>query len=97
MPYRSPRKEGNGNGHACGHHLFGTASLSASIAIAEQIKAGKLKGTVRFYMCPAEEGGAAKTFMTRAGLFDDCDAVLHWHLGSRNGRPVMQAAWHALP
>jgi aminobenzoyl-glutamate utilization protein B len=35
-------------------------------------------------MCPAEEGGAAKTFMTRAGLFDDCDAVLHWHPGSRN-------------
>jgi aminobenzoyl-glutamate utilization protein B len=84
VPFRQPRKDGNGNGQACGHHLFGTASLSAAIAIAEQIKAGKLKGTVRFYMCPAEEGGAAKTFMTRAGLFDDCDAVLHWHPGSRN-------------
>src|SRR3954470_3357872 len=84
VPFRQPRKEGNGNGHACGHHLFGTASLSASIAIAEQIKAGKLKGTVRFYMCPAEEGGAAKTFMTRAGLFDDCDTVLHWHPNARN-------------
>jgi aminobenzoyl-glutamate utilization protein B len=54
------------------------------MSIAEQIKAGKLKGTVRFYMCPAEEGGAAKVFMTRAGLFDDCDTVLHWHPGSRN-------------
>ena len=39
VPFRQPRKDGNGNGHACGHHLFGTASLSASIAIAEQIKA----------------------------------------------------------
>src|SRR5262249_21436820 len=47
-------------------------------------KAGTIKGTVRFYGCPAEEGGAAKAFMARAGLFDDCDAVLHWHPGSRN-------------
>jgi aminobenzoyl-glutamate utilization protein B len=84
VPFRKPREGGNGYGHACGHHLFGVASLSASISIAEQIKAGKLKGTVRFYMCPAEEGGAAKVFMTRAGLFDDCDTVLHWHPGSRN-------------
>jgi aminobenzoyl-glutamate utilization protein B len=84
VPFRQPKKGGNGYGHACGHHLFGTASLSATIAIAEQIKAGKLKGTVRFYMCPAEEGGAAKVFMARAGLFDDCDAALHWHPGANN-------------
>jgi len=84
VPFRKPREGGNGNGHACGHHLFGVASLSAALAIGEQIKAGKIKGTVRFYMCPAEEGGAAKVFMTRAGLFDDCDTVLHWHPGSRN-------------
>jgi aminobenzoyl-glutamate utilization protein B len=84
VPFRQPRKEGNGNGHACGHHLFGTASLAAGIALAEQIKAGKFKGTIRFYMCPAEEGGAAKVFMTRAGLFDDCDTVLHWHPAAAN-------------
>lgn len=84
VPFRKPRAGGNGYGQACGHHLFGVASLSASIAIAEEIKAGKLKGTVRFYMCPAEEGGSAKTFMARAGLFDDCDTVLHWHPGNRN-------------
>ncbi|MCE9568065.1 MAG: amidohydrolase [Planctomycetes bacterium] len=84
VPFRKPREGGTGNGQACGHHLFGVASLSAALAIGEQIKAGKIKGTVRFYMCPAEEGGAAKVFMTRAGLFDDCDAVLHWHPASRN-------------
>jgi aminobenzoyl-glutamate utilization protein B len=84
VPYRQPRKDGNGNGQACGHHLFGVASLSAAIAIAEQIKSGQLKGTIRFYMCPAEEGGAAKVFMTRAGLFDDCDTVLHWHPSASN-------------
>ena len=82
-PYLDPRAEVT-NGHGCGHHLFGVASASAAIAIAEQIKAGRIKGAVRFYGCPAEEGGAAKAFMAREGLFNDCDAVLHWHPGSQN-------------
>ena len=83
VPHRAPRVPG-GYGHACGHHLFGVASASAAIAVAEQIEAGNIKGTVRFYACPAEEGGAAKVFMVRDGLFDDCDAVLHWHPSGRN-------------
>ncbi len=83
VPQRDPREETSW-GHACGHHLFGVASASAAIALAEQIQAGKLKGTVRFYGCPAEEGGGAKVFLVRAGLFDDCDAALHWHPASRN-------------
>lgn len=85
VPHREPGKEqSNGYGHGCGHHLFGVASASATIAIAEQIAAGKISGTVRFYGCPAEEGGSAKVFMTAAGLFDDCDAVLHWHPAAIN-------------
>ena len=84
QPERAIR-DGATYGHGCGHHLFGVASASAAIAIGEQIKAGKLKGTVRFYGCPAEEGGSAKVFMVQAGLFEDCDAVLHWHPSNRNG------------
>lgn len=84
VPFRQPRENATGYGQACGHHLFGVASATAAIAVAEQIKAGTIKGTVRFYGCPAEEGGAAKVFMARAGLFDDCDVCLHWHPGSRN-------------
>jgi aminobenzoyl-glutamate utilization protein B len=83
VPHQTPREEG-GYGHGCGHHLFGVASAAAAIALAEQLEAGNLRGTVRFYACPAEEGGAAKVFMVRGGLFDDCDAVLHWHPASRN-------------
>ena len=71
-------------GHGCGHHLFGVASASAAIAIAEQIKSGMIRGTIRFYGCPAEEGGAAKSFMVRDGYFKTCDAALHWHPSSRN-------------
>lgn len=84
QPERLPRADEHNWGHACGHHLFGTASLSAAIAVADQIRSGKLPGTVRFYGCPAEEGGSGKVFMVQAGLFNDCDAVLHWHPGSRN-------------
>ncbi len=72
------------SGHGCGHHLFGVASATASLAVGEQIRSGALKGTLRFYGCPAEEGGSAKAFMVRSHLFDDCDAVLHWHPSSQN-------------
>jgi aminobenzoyl-glutamate utilization protein B len=54
------------------------------LALVEQLKQQQLPGTIRFYGCPAEEGGSAKVFMVQAGLFEDCDAVLHWHPGSRN-------------
>lgn len=84
VPERLPRMGGNGYGHACGHHLFGSASMAASIAFAENLKAADRASTIRFYGCPAEEGGAAKAFMVRAGLFDDCDVVLHWHPSARN-------------
>ena len=80
---RLPRSSGT-YGHACGHHLFGVASASAAIALAEQISAKQLTGTIRFYGCPAEEGGSGKAFMVRAGLFNDCDAALHWHPSARN-------------
>jgi len=83
VPEQQPR-EGTDYGHACGHHLLGAASMSAAIAIAEQIRTGQLRGTVRFYGCPAEEGGSGKVFMVRAGLFNDCDAVFHWHPSGRN-------------
>lgn len=84
VPEKTKRNSTNGYGHACGHHLFGVASMAAALAVAEQIKSGALKGTVRFYATPAEEGGAAKVYMARNGLFDDCDAVLHWHPADHN-------------
>jgi aminobenzoyl-glutamate utilization protein B len=70
---------GKNAGHACGHHLFGTASVSAGIAIKDLMAAGKLKGTIKVYGTPAEEGGSGKVFLVRAGLFNNLDAVIHWH------------------
>ena len=62
-------------GHACGHHLFGTASVATGIVVKELIAAGKLKGTIKVFGCPAEEGGSGKVFLVRAGLLNDLDAV----------------------
>ena len=71
-------------GHACGHHLFGTASTAAAIAVKNYLKKSKKKGTVRLYGTPAEEGWSGKVYMVRAGLFDDVDIVLDWHASDRN-------------
>ncbi|SHG96121.1 amidohydrolase [Flagellimonas flava] len=71
-------------GHACGHHLFGTASTAAAIAAKSWLKKNNGKGTIRFYGCPAEEGGSGKVYMVREGLFNDVDVALHWHPGSQN-------------
>ncbi|WPP41657.1 M20 family metallopeptidase [Paenibacillus hunanensis] len=74
----APLVEG-GNGHGCGHNLLGTASLGAVLALKEQMEQHGLEGTIRYYGCPAEEGGSGKTFMVRAGLFDDVDGAVTWH------------------
>jgi aminobenzoyl-glutamate utilization protein B len=71
-------------GHACGHHLFGVGSATAAIAVSEWLESSGTAGTVRLYGTPAEEGGSAKVYMTRAGLFDDVDVVLHWHPDDAN-------------
>ena len=72
------------SGHACGHHLFGTGSVAAGIAIKKLLESGKIKGTIKVFGCPAEEGGSGKVYMVREGLFSNVDAVLHWHASDTN-------------
>ena len=83
VPDRSPLK-GRISGHACGHHLFGAGSTSAAIAVKHWLQTQRRSGTIRLYGTPAEEGGAGKAYMVRAGLFDDVDVALHWHAGDQN-------------
>lgn len=83
VPERRPLVQ-FGPGHACGHHLFGTASVAAAIAVKDWLARTGRPGTVRVYGTPAEEGGGGKVYMVRAGLFSDVDAVLHWHPGAAN-------------
>ena len=76
--------EGKSAGHGCGHDLFGTGSVATGIAIKKLIADGKLKGTIKVYGSPAEEGGGGKVYLVRAGLFNDVDAVIHWHPDNMN-------------
>ncbi len=78
-----PIKE-NGPGHGCGHNLLGTAGVAAAEAVKEYLERNGKKGTVRYYGCPAEEGGAGKTFMVREGCFDGVDAAFTWHPSYQN-------------
>ena len=78
------RSLGGNSGHACGHHLFGTASVAAAIAVRDWMKETGQKGTIKLYGCPAEEGGSGKVYMVRAGLFNTADVMLHWHPNDEN-------------
>jgi aminobenzoyl-glutamate utilization protein B len=74
--------ETGGHGHGCGHNLLGSAALLAATALKDWLAANKVPGRVRYYGCPAEEGGAAKAFMVRSGAFDDADVAITWHPSS---------------
>ena len=72
-----------GNGHGCGHNMLGAGSLAAAFAVKKYLEDGH-PGTVIFYGCPGEEGGAAKAFMARDRIWEELDAALTWHPGSVN-------------
>jgi aminobenzoyl-glutamate utilization protein B len=74
--------EAGGHGHGCGHNLLGSAALLAATAVKDWLAEHKMPGRVRYYGCPAEEGGAAKAFMVRDGAFDDADIAITWHPSS---------------
>ncbi len=68
-----------GSGHGCGHNLLGAGSLAAAAAVKRALEESGLPGTVIFFGCPGEEGGAGKAFMAREGLWKQLDAALCWH------------------
>ena len=74
-----------GVGHGCGHNLLGSAAMLAASSVKDWLAAQGIKGRVRYYGCPAEEGGAAKGFMVRAGAFKDVDIAISWHPASFSG------------
>lgn len=75
--------EDGGPGHGCGHNLLGVGALAAALGVKAYLKEGHT-GTVKFFGCPAEEGGSGKGFLARAGIFDCLDAALTWHPGDTN-------------
>ena len=80
---KEPLEKG-GNGHGCGHNLLGAGSLAAAVAVKEYLKEKKCPGTVVYFGCPAEEGGSAKAFLARDGVFSHVDIALSWHPNNMN-------------
>ena len=68
-----------GCGHGCGHNLLGAGAMAAALGVKAYLEATGKPGTVVLYGCPGEEGGAAKAFMARDGVWKALDAALTWH------------------
>ena len=77
--------ESGGNGHGCGHNLLGSGSMLAAVALSRLLDAQGIKARLRYYGCPAEEGGWGKAIMVRAGAFDGVGVAIGWHPGTFNG------------
>ena len=93
-----------GTGHGCGHHLLGAGALAAALGVKHYLQQTGHPGTVVLYGCPGEEGGAAKAFMARDGLWYGLDAALTWHpddcnevaTGSSNACIQVQYTFHGV-
>lgn len=68
-----------GSGHGCGHNLLGAGAFAAALGVKACLEASGMPGTVVLYGCPGEEGGAAKAFMARDGVWKELDVALTWH------------------
>ena len=58
-------------GHACGHNIIAGIAVGAFLAASSVVPEGR----VSIIGAPAEEGGAGKELILRAGGFDDVDAA----------------------
>ncbi|GAL34961.1 aminobenzoyl-glutamate utilization protein B [Vibrio maritimus] len=79
LPTKTPAKNGNTNGHGCGHNLIGSSSIGAAIALKNHMEKEGIAGTIKVIGCPAEEALNGKNYMVSAGVFDDLDVCLHNH------------------
>ena len=83
VPHQEPLEPGK-PGHGCGHNIHGASGMAAAIAVKNAMEKYGLKGTIRFYGCPAEENFSGKVYMVRDGLFNDVDAVISHHPSTMN-------------
>jgi len=90
VPWKEPLVEG-APGHGCGHNIHGVSGLAAAIAVRYAMEKFGIRGTIRFYGCPAEENFSGKVYMVRDGYFNDVDAVISHHPSTMNGATLMSS------
>jgi aminobenzoyl-glutamate utilization protein B len=83
IPKKEPLVPG-APGHGCGHNIYGTSGMAGAIAVKVAMEATGIKGTVKFFGCPAEENFSGKAYMVRDGFFSGLDAALGHHPGGMN-------------
>lgn len=83
IAHKEPFKAG-ADGHGCGHNMLGAASFGAALGVKHYLEETGASGTVFFFGCPGEEGGASKAVMARDGLWNGLDAAITWHPGDAN-------------
>ena len=71
-----------GSGHGCGHNMLGAGSMAAAYGVRAYLEKTGKPGTVIYFGCPGEEGGASKAFLARDGYWKKLDAAISWHPGT---------------
>ncbi|MEQ6168487.1 hypothetical protein AAOE16_14930 [Ekhidna sp. MALMAid0563] len=69
----------SGFGQGAFHHLLGTGSLGAALALKHLIKKGELEAQIRYYFSTGEGSLGGRVPMVRNGYFDDVDLAYFWH------------------
>ncbi len=83
VPREEPLEPGK-PGHGCGHNIHGTSGMAATVAAKNVMEKHKMKGTIKFFGCPAEENFSGKVYMVRDGYFSNFDAVISHHPSTMN-------------
>ena len=83
VPVKDPIEAG-APGHGCGHNIHGTSGMGGAVALRYAMEKAGMKGTVKFFGCPAEEMLSGKVWMVREGVFEGVDVVLSHHPSSMN-------------
>jgi len=69
-------------GHGCGHNLIAISGVTAALETKLVLEKFNIKGTVRLYGTPAEEGEGGKVLMVQRNAFDDSDVMMMLHPGT---------------
>jgi aminobenzoyl-glutamate utilization protein B len=83
VPWKEPLEPGK-PGHGCGHNIHGTSGMAAAIAVKKAMEKQGVRGTIKFFGCPAEENFDGKGYMVRDGYFSNVDAAISHHPNSMN-------------
>ena len=83
-------------GHGEGHNSGQAVNIAAALVVKEIMTREKIAGTLVLWPGVAEEQGAGKAFLVRAGVFKDVDITLFTHVGDDLGVSWGQSASNAV-